>query len=266
MTLAETQALFHAAATGAGADPAALEECFAGTPALPAADRLAIYAGMWWWRQVEALRAEFPALLACLGPERFDALCRGFLQAHPSEHHDIGRLGRALAAFLRSHPALAGGDLGDLAELEWARSEVFFEAEAGTAGREALAALGPDRFAGARLRLSPALRLLRLDHPAQESWGRALRGEDPAPCGPAAAWLAVWRAGHEVFHAPLGEAEARALGQALGGATLGQLCAAFTAEEDPAAAAFAALASWLDEGWVAGIEEGGAGQHAPSRG
>jgi hypothetical protein len=266
VTLAETQALFHAAATGAGADPAALEACFAGTPALPAADRLAIYAGMWWWRQVEALRAEFPLLLACLGPERFDALCRDYLESHPSEHHDIGRLGRALAAFLRSHPATERGDLGDLAALEWARSEVFFEAEAegGTAGREALAALGVDRFAGARLRLSPALRLLRLDHPAQESWARALRGEDPTPSGPAATRLAVWRAGHEVFHAPLGEAEARALGQALEGATLGQLCAAFAAEEDPAAAAFTALAAWLDEGWVAGIDEGG--EHAPSSG
>ena len=69
--------------------------------------------------------------------------------------------------------------------------------------------------------------------------------------------LAVWRAGHEVFHAPLGEAEARGLGLALEGASLGQVCAAFSAEEDPAAAAFAALASWLDEGWVAGLEEGG---------
>jgi hypothetical protein len=266
MTLAETQALFHAAATGAGADPAALEACFAGTLALPAADRLAIYAGMWWWRQAEALRAEFPALLACLGPERFDALCRGYLEAHPSEHHDIGRLGWALAAFLRSHPAPGRGDLGDLAELEWARAEVFFEAETEAAGRGALAELGADRFAGARLRLSPALRLLRLDHPAQESWARALRGEGPAPVGPAPTRLAVWRAGHEAFHAPLGEAEARALGQALEGATLGQVCAAFAAEGDPAAAAFAALSSWLDEGWVAGIEVGGAGQDAPSRG
>lgn len=259
MTLAETQALFHAAVAGAGANPAALEACFAGTPALPVAGRLGIYAGMWSARQVEALRAEFPALLACLGEERFEALCRDYLRAHPSEHHDIGRLGHALAAFLREHPAPDRDDLGDLAELEWTRSEVFFEgAAAGApARREALAALGPGGFSGARLRLSPALRLLRLDHPAQEAWGRARRDEDPAPTGPVATGLAVWRAGHEVFHAPLGEAEARGLGLALEGASLGQVCAAFSAEEDPAAAAFAALASWLDEGWVAGLEEGG---------
>jgi hypothetical protein len=268
MTLAETQALFHAAAAGEGADPAALERCFAGTGPLPAAARIGIYAGMWLARQVGALGAEFPALAACLGEERFEALCRDYLRAHPSAHHDIGRLGHALAAFLREHPAPDRGDLGDLAELEWARSEAFFEAAPaeGPAGREALAALGPERFAAARLRLVPALRLLRLGHPAQESWARALRGEGPAPSGPAATWLAVWRGGHEVFHAPLGEAEARALGQALEGATLDQLCAAFAAEEAPAAAAFAALTSWLDEGWVAGIEEGGAGQCAPSRG
>lgn len=257
MTLSQTQALFHAAATGEGADPAALEACFAGTPALPAAERLGIYAGMWLARQVEALAAEHPALRAALGAERFEALCRDYLAAHPSEHHDIGRLGHALAAFLRRHPAPERDDLGDLAELEWARSEAFFEAEVEPAGREALAALGPDRFPGARLRLVPALRLLRLDHPAQEAWRRALRGEGPAASAPVETLLAVWRAGHEVLHAPLGEAEGRALGRALAGERLAEVCAAFAGEPEPAAVAFAALASWLDEGWVAAVEEGG---------
>lgn len=258
MTLAETQALFHAAITGAGADPAAIEACFLGTRDLPVRERLEIYSGMWFWRQVDGLLAEFPALQASLGAERFTSLCRDYLREHPSDHHDIGRLGRALAPFLRRHPAPDRGDLADLAELEWARSEVFFEAESAPVGRDALAELGPGAFATARLRFIPAFRLLELEHPVGETLGRALRGEvgPVAPRSPTR--IAVWRTKHEVFHAPIGELEALALVRAREGALLGVVCATFSGEEDPAASAFAALASWVDEGWVAGIEAGGA--------
>lgn len=254
MTLADTQALFHAAITAGDVDPRALEDCFAGTIGLPAADRVAIYADMWFWRQAEALAAEFPAVAACLGEERFQALCRDYLRAHPSEHHDIGRLGHRLASFLRRQPPSERSDLGDLAALEWARSEVFFEAPAIPAGREALAALGPEELVGGRLRFVPALRLLALAHPAHESWTRALRGGQPVPVLPAPTHLAVWRAGHEVFHAPVDRHEALALSAALSGATLLDVCARFAAVDEPVIAGFVALSSWVDEQWVAAVE------------
>jgi hypothetical protein len=254
MTLAETQALFHRAITEGDADPRAIEACFTGTAALPAAERLAIYAGMWTGRQVEALEAEFPALRACLGAERFAALCGAYLRRHPSRHHDIGRLGRHLPAFLREHPAPERADLGDLAALEWARSEAFFEAEASAVDREAMRALSPDDFARARLRFVPALRLLSLAHPAHEVWLRATRGEVPPPPEATPAWLAVWRTGHDVFHAALDRHEALALRAARAGASLLDVCARFAAVDEPVSAGFVALASWIDEGWVAAVE------------
>lgn len=257
MTLAETQAFLHAAITDGGVDPRLVEACVGGTARLPAADRVGIYADMWFWRQADALAAEFPALAACLGEERFQALCRDYLRDHPSDHHDIGRLGRRLAAFLRVHPAPERSDLADLAELEWARSEVFFEAPGRAAGREALAALAPDEFVRARLRFVPALRLLELAHPAHEPWGRARRGEDPAPAEPAPTHLAVWRAGHDVFHASLDGHEAGALRAAMAGASLLDVCARFAAVDEPVTAGFAALSSWVDERWVAGVEPAG---------
>lgn len=254
MTLAEYQALFHATITQGEADPRAIEACFAGTPSLPAADRLRIYADMWFWRQHDALQAEFPALHASLGATRFPALCRDYLRVHPSEHADLGRLGRHLAGFLRAHPAPGRAELADLAALEWARSEVFSEAEARAVGREVVGALPPERFARARLRFVPALRLLALEHPAHERWARAVGAAPPGPIGPAETWLVVWRAGFEVFHAALDRHEALALGAALGGASLLDVCARFAAVDEPVAAGFAALASWIDEGWVAAIE------------
>ncbi len=254
MTLAETQALFHRAITEGDADPAAVEACFAGTPALPAAERLAIYAGMFLSRQVEALAAEFPALRACLGAERFAALCRSYLKAYPSAHHDLGQLGRHLPAFLRERPAADRGDLADLAALEWARSEVFFEADASAVDREAVRSLAPADFPRARLRFVPALRLLALSYPAHEAWLLSTSGEVAPPLPAAPTWLAVWRAGHDVFHTPLDRHEALALRAALSGASLLDVCARFAAVDEPVAAGFAALASWIDERWVAAVE------------
>lgn len=253
MSLARTQALFHAAITGGDADPADLAACFAGTDALPVTDRLAIYAGMWFWRQVEALRAEFPALASLLGEDRFAALCRAYLEAHPSEHHDIGRLGRHLAEYLRRHPAPERSDLGDLAELEWARSEVFFAAELEPVGRGALASLGPTDFPGARLRVVPALRLLSLQYPAHLSRQSALHGQETVTAREDTC-LVVWRQGEEVFHAPVDRVEAEALQAVLAGARLMDVCAVFERAERPAETAFAALASWVDEGWIGGVE------------
>jgi hypothetical protein len=57
-----------------------------------------------------------------------------------------------------------------------------------------------------------------------------------------------------VFHTALLSDEALALERAAAGAPLADVCAAFEGREAPAEEAFAALASWLDEGWVAAIE------------
>jgi len=181
-------------------------------------------------------------------------VCRDYLRVHPSEHHEIGRLGRHLPDFLRRHPAKERSDLGDLAELEWTRSLVFFEAKGEPVGREALSAIRPDEFTRARLRFVPALRLLSLAHPAHEPWLEAIRGGEAERATPARTELAVWRAGHEVYHAPLDRNEALALRAALDGATLLDVCARFAAVDEPVTAGFVALASWIDEGWVAGVE------------
>lgn len=260
MTLAETQALFaELVRRGPEADPAGLEACLAGTPDLPAAERLAIYAGMFLWRQVEALREEFPRLAGLLGEERFPALCRAYLSEHPSEHHDIGQLGRALAAFLRREPDPDRPGLADLAELEWTRSLAFGAAEAAAAGPEAFAGLAPEAFAAARLRLAPSLHLLRLGSGAAALWSALEAGEEPGPALLAPSAVAVWRAGHRVLHATLDDDEAGALAAAMAGEPLARVCAAFAGSAEPAAAAHAALSSWIEEGWVAGVEAGESG-------
>lgn len=253
MTLAEIQDAFHALATRA-ADPAiAAEQFLVGSTELSASERIGIYADMYLWRLTDSLREDYPKLARVLGEERFLALAEAYAREHPSDHPDLGRFGRHLPAFLRRFPSAQRADLADLAALEWARSEVFFDAPATPVGRDALTGLGPESFVDARLEIIPALRGLVLDHDAAAAWNHI---EDGQPAGEPLAQmtaLVVWRAGFEVFHARVELDEARALESALAGEPLSRVCAEFERREDPAGAAFVALSSWLEEGWIAAI-------------
>jgi hypothetical protein len=254
VTLAETQALFHRQLTGA-ADPAAepLDAFFRGSDELPAADRLAIYRDMYAARLVDALRETFPNLARLLGDDRFAALGEDYVARHPSEHHDVGRIGLHLPAFLRAYPGPERPDLADLAELEWARNEVFFATESEAAGAEALATLAAEAVGRARLRMSPSVRALVLEHDAAALWRRLESGEPPGPPVPGPSAATVWRREFDVFHCALPLHEAAALRAALDGETLDAICAHFAERPDPAAEAHAAISSWFGERWVAGV-------------
>jgi hypothetical protein len=256
MTLAETQALFHELLVGGEpVDQARIDACFAGTPDLPAAERVAIYANMYLWRLVEALREAFPKLASHLGDEVFASLGEDYLRRNPSEHHDVGQVGRRLAAFLREFPDPERPDLADLAELEWARHQVFFAPPADPVGRDAFAGLDPEAFTRTRLVLSPALKVLVLDHAAAPLWRRLEDGEPPGPPSPGPSAVAVWRRGFDVSHGTLPLDEAVALEGAKSGDALATICAAFADRDDPVAAAHAALSSWLAEGWIVAVAD-----------
>ena len=66
--------------------------------------------------------------------------------------------------------------------------------------------------------------------------------------------IAVWRSGFDVFRTALELDEAAALESAASGDPLARVCATFGGREDAAHAAFNAVTSWLDEGWVAAVE------------
>ena len=133
MSLAGTQKRFWAALRGE-----AVDRSFIAGP-----DRLGVYADMFVWRQVDALREDFPETAARLGDEKFFELARRYVLEHPSEDPDLGRLGRKFAEF--------SGEPG--AALEWARAEVFLEKE--------VPRMEAAEFAGTlAVRIVPALRLV----------------------------------------------------------------------------------------------------------
>jgi hypothetical protein len=195
-------------------------------------ERLDIYADMYFYRLRDCLAEDFPKVAAQIGEARFHNLATDYLLAHPSTHFSLRQVGRTLPGFLRTHllerefPALA-----DLAQLEWARVDVFDDADAVPLSRQELLERGgaaPEKFA---LALIPSARLLRVDASVLPLWRRLdgagaaeedgerkrrVRGETRG--------VRVWRKGFSVFHRSLpADAEHCLRALAAGGATLAQL-------------------------------------------
>ena len=231
-----------------------IERCFIGSAELGASGRVQIYADMYLWRLVDALREDYPKLAALIGPERFYALSEAYVREHPSRHQDLGRAGVHLPAFLRAHPDPERPDLADLAALEWARNEVFFETEVRPASSDPLAELPPEVFLETKLRLVPALRLLTAELDAVALWRALEDGKCAPPPMPGIYAIAVWRSEFDVFHTGLELDEGAALRAAASGDPLSRVCALFEGREDPVRAAFEAMMSWFHEGWIAGVQ------------
>ena len=130
-------------------------------------ERLEIYNRQYWFRVIDAVSEDFPALRAVLGGERFDSLVLAYLRENPSTSFTLRNLGARLPAWLASYPELAGSQHAlalDVARLEWAYIEAFDGASLVPLGWEDFARLGRD----STLRLQPHLQLLDLQYPVDD--------------------------------------------------------------------------------------------------
>jgi hypothetical protein len=199
---------------------------------LGSAEQLDIYADMYFHRLRDCLAEDFPVLVKRLGGARFHNLVTDYLLAHPSRHFSLRELGRALPGFLESHPL--GRDfppLTDVARLEWARVDVFDEADAVPLSRAEALELGASASEKPGLALIPAARLLRLDASVLPLWKLLEEGGSSdegvaaiaRPRGETRA-VRVWRKGFAIFHRSMQADEERCLeALACGGASLAEL-------------------------------------------
>jgi hypothetical protein len=136
-------------------------------PKLTSFERLEIYNRQYWFRVIEAVSEDFPALNAVLGAKRFDALVLAYLRENPSTSFTLRNIGARLPSWLTLNTQYAGTRHAlavDVARLEWAYVEVFDSASLRPFSPEDFAGLG----AGSTLRLQPHLRLLDLQYPVDE--------------------------------------------------------------------------------------------------
>jgi hypothetical protein len=149
-----------------GRDMHAVAETFiAPNNKLTAFDRLELYNRQYWYRLLDALADDFPALRAVLGPQRFESFSIAYLKVHPSRSFSLRNLGSGLVQWMAEHPEHSGRRHRlalDIARLEWAFVEAFDNAEHKPLAMEQIQGLSGE----SKLALQPHVRLLALDHPA----------------------------------------------------------------------------------------------------
>ncbi len=145
------------------------------------------------------------------------------------------------------------GFAADLASLEWALVEVLHAEIAPALDLAALQAVAPEKWPGARLVPSDALRVLRFDFPVNPFF-QAVKsaGEIPAIPKAAASATAVYRHRLSLWRMELTPAMARVLEALARGETLGDALGSIAVEADDAARAEAeqSVMIWFRE-WVA---------------
>ncbi|PTQ73221.1 DUF2063 domain-containing protein [Pseudomonas sp. GV071] len=247
MRLKDWQLSLEAYLLDAQGQPApALLSSLQGSATLSAETGLAIYHNAYRARLQEALRGDFPALLALLGDEVFAQLAGDYLQANPSEHFSLRWLGARFAGFL-AEPAWA-----ELARLEWAFTLAFDAPPGSPLTLTQMASLAPAEWPELRVRCLPSVQWLELHYNSLAIW-RAVKNDQPllasAPLAEAQTCL-VWRADLQGQFRTLGPDEAVALhGMVEQGWSFAELCLSLAERaENPAALAAGWLKQWLSEG------------------
>lgn len=232
---------------------------------------LGVYADAYGARLHDVLAGDYPKLRAAVGDEAFRQLAAAYLRAHPPTSFTVRDAGAALAVFAAVHPG-APPWAADLAALERARVEVFDAADAESASRAAVAALGPERFAELPLALVPASAIVPLAWAVDELWstledGEELAGEGragvaaaPRACAPGSRAVLVWRHELRVLHRTLDPDEIELAQRVAAGACASELAERLTAggAPDPGARLTELLVRWLDSGALRAPPDAGA--------
>jgi hypothetical protein len=229
-----------------------LDAVVLGDERLSAEARVDIYANMYFYRILDALKEDFPATLAVLGGDNFHNLVTGYLLEYPPTEPSISHCGRHLADYLRDHPMREDAAfIADLAKLERAVVEVFHGPEAPALDPESLRAIAPADWPAMKLAIQPSAQILALDWQVSELL-RAVEEDRPwKPAGQGAVKVLAWRRDARVHYRDLDLVEANALEAASRGATFAEICevvATNAGDQDPVAIMNRMLARCLADG------------------
>lgn len=124
-------------------------------------DRLEIYARQYWFRLLDSLYDDFPAVRTLLGDAKFHKLSKAYLAECPSESSTLRNLEARLERFIQDNPQQTAPwteASGDIARLEWAQTVAFDEIHYPVPDPESLMDGDPSEM---RLGLQPCVILLR---------------------------------------------------------------------------------------------------------
>lgn len=264
MVLAETQRLFwrllvapEGAASVDGDLRSAGESLVRGDARLAALDRVDIYANMYFYRLLDVLRTDYPALSAVIGDTAFHNLVTDYLAVFPPEHFSLRYAGSRLATLLEEHPVSTEFPYArDLARFEWAHHDAFDAVDDQPIGVQDLAAISPDHWPELVFGLTHSLVVLDLDWsvaPLADAVRDGSTLPDPLadPCS-----VRVWRQDGQVWHRTIARSEAKALRAIAAGATFDEICteAAGAVESDAVSFVTSWLRTWIADGLLIAVK------------
>lgn len=190
------------------------------------APRFAVYRNNGLASLVAALEETFPVVRALVGEGFFREMARVFVLAHPPVSPVLIDYGDALPDFIAGFaPAASLPYLPDVARLEALRVRAWHAADATSLSPADFetALQNADALPYLRLRLHPALTVLRSAHAVASLWAAHQPGGDIAGVDPAIAEsVLIVRPVFAVDVIPVSEADARFIETLLGGAPLGE--------------------------------------------
>ena len=176
--------------------------------------RLRVYRNGFLKACIEALRAGYPSVARLVGEERFPALARPYVEAHPPRVASLVQYGEEFPRFVEDTRDTHRLDyLASFATLDRAWSEVWFAEDGDADAPETAAASGVFDDAGAlmdlRGRLAPWARVAPLAYRALGAWSRLRQGGlgQRTEVRHAPQHVLIWRRGSEVLHRALEPSE-----------------------------------------------------------
>lgn len=205
----------------------------------------------------EALETAFPVIRKLVGESNFKVLAGAYLRQHPPASPLMMVYGAEMPAFLAAFPPVQRlVYLPDVARLEMALRESYHAADAAPIDPGILQSMAPDALMASRLRLAPAVRLIRSRWPVHSIWRFNMEPGAPKP-GKAGENVLITRAEFDPSLTTLPPGGGVFVDALLKGETFG---AAFEAATGPVPDfdLSAVLGLMLGGGAIAAIETGGA--------
>lgn len=261
--LEQIQRWFHAAVTRPDVRPERVADLVLPSNALDSAERLSIYANMYFDRLTEILGDEFPSVEHLLGPQTFATVVRDYVTEHPSTHYSLAQLGRKFPQFL-----LTGADASAIgnpqfaaavATVERTMEDVFDEQQDDPLTFDKLQAVDPGSWDHVRLKTISALRLLRLPYPVNNYISAVRDGKSIGIPAAEPAFVVVYRRNYRVWRADIDARQFTLLSGLAEGLSLGDAVSACaeSPDTDPAELAGALhdwFRNWTADGFFHAIE------------
>ncbi|HET6281853.1 MAG TPA: DNA-binding domain-containing protein [Polyangia bacterium] len=236
-----------------GQTPAALDGFVIGDDQLSGAERLDIYANMYFFRILDVLRDAYPKVVAAVGDAGFHNLITEYLVACPPAHHSIARAGDRLPAFLERHALCEARPwLAELAVLERQYVELFDGPDSVALTVEQLRSLTPAEITTLALAPVPCHAVLANEFAIADLWARLDAGGEAGEVSAAPEAMVVWRQDITVYHRRLDDDELPLLRLVQAGTTIAALCDVVGQGsgdvEQAALRVFALLHCWVKDG------------------